>query len=581
MNKKILVLLVFLLTIELSLGAIINSGDRVYFSCNNATSGALLGTAGNITCRDSAGNADVSSQALTNVDAGIFYYALTLGVDRYSCQVDCPVGAVDYIVPIVISPYVRPESGSINSTTAPTVGTATAVTTVNGIANDVITAASIQADAIGAAEAGFLTDSTAFNGADIAAILVDTNAQDTAGEMQTLITGGAYPVATQDNVSAIKTDTAAILIDTAAMDTSAELQALLTGGAYPVCTQTNLSQGIVTLTSATEGQIDAIETDTSAMDTSTELRTLVTGGNYEVATQANVTAVVTHGDLYWNSSASSLTEEGITNAIDARLNTSHGTGSWTTGSASGGFSSDNLTLINTTLTNAHGAGTWITATGFATQAQVDTECLDATEMTTATIGTATAVTTVNDATMAKQVDLIAIGVDVNTSLSNENTIYIGVLEINTTTKAIKGAIDGNASIWDNVADTSSLATQATLLAVNGSIISRGNSAWITATGFSTHSAADVWAVVSRTLTNLPLVGLNGTGYTVPPTVQEIDAQLNLSHPGNWSGVGGTAAISVSDIASIATAVNNKSIDCSTMQSNSLGCTVYSIETYTR
>jgi len=32
------------------------------------------------------------------------------------------------------------------------------------------------------------------------------------------------------------------------------------------------------------------------------------------------------------------------------------------------------------------------------------------------------------------------------------------------------------------------------------IISRGDSAWITAVGFSTHTAADVWSVVTRTLT---------------------------------------------------------------------------------
>lgn len=39
---------------------------------------------------------------------------------------------------------------------------------------------------------------------------------------------------------------------------------------------------------------------------------------------------------------------------------------------------------------------------------------------------------------------------------------------------------------------------------------RGDAAWVTATGFSTHSAADVWAVLSRTLTSGGYSGLTAT-----------------------------------------------------------------------
>jgi len=53
-------------------------------------------------------------------------------------------------------------------------GTDTLQTHPVEIANDLITAASIAADAVGASEAGFLTDSTGFQGADVAAILTDT-----------------------------------------------------------------------------------------------------------------------------------------------------------------------------------------------------------------------------------------------------------------------------------------------------------------------------------------------------------------------------------------------------------------------
>lgn len=96
------------------------------------------------------------------------------------------------------------------------------------LATDTLTADKIAADAIGASEAGFLTDSTGFAGATVG----------TSTLTQTQVTGGAYALDTDANGRIRIVDgTAAGELDTAS--------------------------GTVALTAATEGQIDAIETDTS------------------------------------------------------------------------------------------------------------------------------------------------------------------------------------------------------------------------------------------------------------------------------------------------------------------------------
>jgi hypothetical protein len=73
---------------------------------------------------------------------------------------------------------------------------------------------------------------------------------------------------------------------------------------------------------------------------------------------------------------------------------------------------------------------------------------------------------------------------------------------------------------------------------------RGDAAWITATGFSTHTAADVWAVGTRTLTAATNITSTG-GTTVPQTG---DAYARLGAP---------AGVSVSaDVAAVKTDTGN-------------------------
>jgi hypothetical protein len=67
--------------------------------------------------------------------------------------------------------------------------------------------------------------------------------------------------------------------------------------------------------------------------------------------------------------------------------------------------------------------------------------------------------------------------------------------VNTVLGFFKGLLSKTASTPSDVGGTFDPATDST-----EAVRDRGDSAWITATGFSTHSAADVWAVGARTLT---------------------------------------------------------------------------------
>lgn len=62
-----------------------------------------------------------------------------------------------------------------------------------------------------------------------------------------------------------------------------------------------------------------------------------------------------------------------------------------------------------------------------------------------------------------------------------------------------GDLGGGATIAGNLADMAG-ATFSTATDSQEAIRNRGDAAWLTATGFSTHSAADVWAAATRTLT---------------------------------------------------------------------------------
>lgn len=137
------------------------------------------------------------------------------------------------------------------------------------------------------------------------------------------------------------------------------------------------------------------------------------------------------------------------------------------------------------------------------------------------VGAMAADTLTAAAIAASAVTEIQSGLATSTNVSDAQTAIITQVDANETKiDAIKLRTDNLPS---DPADQSLL--EAAITASQSAIIAQGNSAWVTATGFSTHSAADVWSVVTRTITGgtITTVG-DKTGYslaTAPPTAAAI------------------------------------------------------------
>jgi hypothetical protein len=281
MNKKIILLTMMALILPFVSAFQLSTGDIFHLTCNNATSGELLGSAANIDCYDSANTNDVASAAMTNVATGKFRYTFSETDDYYTCYIDCPTGAVDYSIPVW----------------------------QQGIEDD------------------------------IASILTDTGT-----------TLDAALAVVDSNVDSILTDTGTTL----------------------------------------DGKIDTIDANVDAIlvDTSTTLDDYL---DTEIASILADTGELQTNQGNWVTATGFTTKTDINNLNESLRG--YGDSNWATGSTSKTlFNSLNESL------RTYGDAQWATATGFATQAQVDTECLDGTELTTATVGTCSALTTNNDKT---------------------------------------------------------------------------------------------------------------------------------------------------------------------------------------
>ena len=148
------------------------------------------------------------------------------------------------------------------------------------------------------------------NGADINAVLTDTEAADTTTEIRTLLTGADTPVAKETTSTTISTAVGNIETDTAAVDTTTEMRTFLTGGDTAVSTittaqvNTEADNAFATYDPPTKAEMDTghgllateakqdimdtnvddIEADTAAVDTTSEMRTFLTGGDTAVST---------------------------------------------------------------------------------------------------------------------------------------------------------------------------------------------------------------------------------------------------------------------------------------------------------
>ena len=295
-------------------GAELESGDRLYVTCNNATDGSLLGATGTLKCWDKAGNVDVNGESLVNVETGVFYYVFSETNDRYWCRIDCVAGAVDYMIPVWQRTTPLIDSNNIgidwsdidNPTTAvdlsatdiQLVDTATAVT--NGVdLNSTLTASlnAIETDTSAVDTTSemriFLTGSDVpiADNTTLAIVLVDTN--EIQGNQTNFVTATGFSTHNETDVWGVGTRTlsgfTASWIDSEAIS-EAELNSAHGTGMY------NASSSCASTADVTNAR-DNIKANVSAE-----------AGRVMVNTSAEHDRTMDHGDLYWNGSAADVSD---------------------------------------------------------------------------------------------------------------------------------------------------------------------------------------------------------------------------------------------------------------------------------
>lgn len=154
-----------------------------------------------------------------------------------------------------------------------------------------------------------------------------------------------------------------------------------------------------------------------------------------------------------------------------------------------------------------GDAAWTTATGFSTHSASDVWAVATRVLTAGTnivLAKGTGVTGFNDLSAAQ------VNTEVDTALADIHLDHL-------IASADPGSIVANSSLWAALTSKSSTPSYASYSNQTDSLEAlrdRGDAAWITATGFSTHSASDVWAVATRVLTaGTNIVLAKGTGVT--------------------------------------------------------------------
>lgn len=293
----------------------------------------------------------------------------------------------------------------------------------------------------------------------------------------------------------------------------------------------------------TNSSLADILADTAAMDTSSELRTLLTGSDTAVSTLTeNNNIGVDLDDVVGTLDAAEIGADAITSAkiADAALSEEH---------------------IDTAFGDEIADQVWDEAmSGHTSDATFGGDFLDADVWTD---------------TKAGYLDEAISGIDDNPwdNAARTLTAFTASWVDSECTDAAE-----LATVQDDIKANATLETD--------EIITQGDSAWATATGFSTHSAANVWAVGTRDLTDYNqslewtyFSEINQTSYSINQTMAEqvwayttrtlssfgtlvadvwgyvtrtlssfgtlvadIDIQLNASHStGNWSDVGLTTS----------------------------------------
>lgn len=216
------------------------------------------------------------------------------------------------------------------------------------------------------------------------------------------------------------------------------------------------------------------------------------------------------------------------NSVVAKLVSKNATADWDT-------------FVNTTdsleALRDRGDAAWTTSTGFSTHTAADVWSVATRVLTAGTnivLAKGTGITGFNDLSAAQvnaEVDtaLIDIGLDHLVSASVTGT------DVADNSIVAKLVAKGATADWDTFVNTTD-----SLEALRD----RGDAAWTTATGFSTHTAADVWTVATRTLTAFSFsvtVGTNNdkTGYVLTTAYDFAKGTVATTEAYRGAGAAGT------------------------------------------
>ena len=315
----------------------------------------------------------------------------------------------------------------------------------------------------------------------------------------------------------------------AACATSTDIDNLNQSLRDTLCWQSNLSQGMVVLTSATETQINNIETDTSAYDTASERRSALFDQDVQLDLDASG-----HVKLISATETQIDNIESDTSAVDTsdELRTRMTGGDYTVATQ------DNITDLET-----HGDSTWATASGFSSHSAVDVD----TQLNLSHPGNW------SDKADVTNLDEPISGINASvyqyfTDGSNENVFKADVSGLATLTKinelnvSLQSYITSNTSVilargnsaWITASgfETEAIAALrfANLTDNITVVITRGNSAWITATGFETETTAALRFVnLTNNITAVIVRGdsawITATGFTTSTNINDLNESL--------------------------------------------------------
>ena len=337
----------------------------------------------------------------------------------------------------------------------------------------------------------------------------------------------------------IPADVDAILTDTAAVDTTTEMRTFLTGGDNPVSTLTTAQVNTEADTALSDIKLDHLVAVADADDpVDNSIIAKLVSADYGTAdwsdfdwTTDSLEAIRNRGDLAWKTGAGSGATESYTEDTN-----------WTrtVGDNDGGTAADTLTVNGTTFdTGEVAGGTYleVDVTVDITVGEYGTTVFmwgfyvgggshyirvmaynytDSLYEDIGVIGLGTTVQVYEYAMTPDHTDTAAGEIKLKFLHAGgsgvaSHVLSIDKMQVNTITEIVNDgsgltAIPWNPS-WDAEVESEvddsigGLKTTATLTLADTNELQTNQGNWLTAAGFSTHSAADVWAVVARTLTS--------------------------------------------------------------------------------